>query len=112
MTYRTAASVPTTYAARLNWFEQIADLTQPATVHSSDGSAEAVESPIGLVPRGGAIDTEGLDSSTEAIRHPFSVEENLVRRQLRQLKERLAKFGEKLPTQAPVQLEALEQRLG
>jgi phosphoenolpyruvate carboxykinase (GTP) len=77
-----------------------------------EDSAEAVESPIGLLPAEGAIDTEGLDVSAEAMRELLSVDEDLVRRQLPQVREHLARFGEKLPEGIGRQLEELERRLG
>ncbi len=77
-----------------------------------EDTAEAVESPIGLLPTEGAINTEGLDISEEAMRDLLSVDEDLVRQQLPQLKEHLAKFGDKLPPEVGSQLKALEGRLG
>ncbi len=63
--------------------------------------------PIGLLPAEGAIDTEGLDISAEAMRELLSVDEELVRSQLPQLKEHLAQFGDKLPAELSEQLAAL-----
>jgi phosphoenolpyruvate carboxykinase (GTP) len=77
-----------------------------------EGTADAIETPIGLLPAEGAINTEGLNIDAEAMRELLSVDENLVREQLPQIKEHLAKFGDKLPAQIAAQLEALEQRLG
>jgi phosphoenolpyruvate carboxykinase (GTP) len=77
-----------------------------------EGTADAVETAIGLLPTEGAIDTEGLNISAEAMSELLSVDEDLVRQQLPQLKEHLAKFGDKLPPQITQQLEALEERLG
>jgi phosphoenolpyruvate carboxykinase (GTP) len=77
-----------------------------------EGTAEAIETPIGLLPAEGAINTEGLDISEEEMRELLSVDGDLVRQQLPQLKEHLATFGDKLPAQIAAQLEALEQRLG
>jgi phosphoenolpyruvate carboxykinase (GTP) len=76
-----------------------------------EGSAEAVSSPIGLLPAEGAIDTEGLDISAEAMRELLSVDEDLVRQQLPQLREHLARFGDRLPEEIGRQLEELERRL-
>ncbi len=45
------------------------------------------------------------------MRELLSVDEDLVRQQLPQVKEHLAQFGEKLPAQLTAQLEALEARL-
>jgi phosphoenolpyruvate carboxykinase (GTP) len=41
----------------------------------------------------------------------LSVDENLVREQLPQVKEHLARFGDSLPPEIAAQLDALEQRL-
>ncbi len=77
-----------------------------------EGSAEAVETPIGLLPAEGAINTEGLAISGEAMRELLTVDEDLVRQQLPQLKEHLAKFGDRLPAELNQQLQVLEERLG
>ena len=42
----------------------------------------------------------------------LSVDQDLVTEQLPQVKEHLAKFGDKLPAQVSEQLQALERRLG
>jgi phosphoenolpyruvate carboxykinase (GTP) len=77
-----------------------------------EGTAEAVETPIGLLPTEDGIDTEGLNVSAEAMHELLSVDTELVKAQLPQVKEHLAKFGDKLPPQVKQQLEALEERLG
>jgi phosphoenolpyruvate carboxykinase (GTP) len=76
-----------------------------------NGRGEASETPIGLVPAPSEIDTGGLDVSEEAMRELLSVDPDLFRSQLPQLKEHLAKFGEKLPSQLSAQLGELERRL-
>ncbi|HEX9966330.1 MAG TPA: phosphoenolpyruvate carboxykinase (GTP) [Solirubrobacterales bacterium] len=76
------------------------------------GQAEAVESPIGLLPAEGAIETEGLTISDEAMAELLRVDENLVREQLPQVREHLDALGERLPEQMRTQLGALEERLG
>jgi len=77
-----------------------------------EGTAEAVESPIGLLPAEGSLNTEGLDVSPEAMHELLSVDEDLFRAQLPQIREHLATFGDRLPTEVRAQLQALEQRLG
>jgi phosphoenolpyruvate carboxykinase (GTP) len=77
-----------------------------------EGTADAVETPIGLLPAEGEINTEGLDISDEAMRDLLSVDLDLVKEQLPQVKEHLAKFGDKLPAEISAQLQALEERLG
>jgi phosphoenolpyruvate carboxykinase (GTP) len=77
-----------------------------------DGEGEAVETPIGLLPAEGEINTEGLDISDEAMRELLSVDLEKVKEQLPQVKAHLAEFGDRLPAEVSAQLEALEARLG
>ncbi|MBS1891778.1 MAG: phosphoenolpyruvate carboxykinase (GTP), partial [Actinobacteria bacterium] len=76
------------------------------------GEGEAVETAIGNLPTPTAINTEGLDISAADLEELLAVDEELYRAQLPQLKEHLAKFGDKLPSEVSAQLDALEQRLG
>jgi phosphoenolpyruvate carboxykinase (GTP) len=76
------------------------------------GEGEAVETAIGLLPTPGDLNTDGLDLSDEALNELLTVDEDLYRAQLPQVKEHLAKFGDKLPAEVGAQLDALEQRLG
>jgi phosphoenolpyruvate carboxykinase (GTP) len=108
----------------VNWFRKDADgkFLWPGFGENSrvlewvfrrcEGEAEAVETAIGLLPAEGEIDTDGLEISAEAMRQLLSVDEDLVRQQLPQVHEHLAKFGDKLPAEITAQLEALEARLG
>ena len=75
-----------------------------------DGEAEAVESPIGLLPAPGAIDIEGLDVSPEDLEKVLSVDPQAWAAQLPQYHEHYAKF-ERLPDELHAQLKALEERL-
>jgi phosphoenolpyruvate carboxykinase (GTP) len=76
------------------------------------GEAEAVETPIGLAPAEGEINTEGLSLSDEEMRDLLTVDEGALRAQLPQLEEHLARFGDRLPEEIGRQLEALKRRLG
>ena len=76
-----------------------------------DGEAEASETPIGLVPPAGEIDTEGLDLPDERMRELLSVDAEAVAAQLPQLEEHLARFGDALPQELRSQLVALKERL-
>jgi phosphoenolpyruvate carboxykinase (GTP) len=108
----------------VNWFRKDADgrFLWPGFGENSrvlewvfrrcEGDAEAVETPIGLLPAEGEINTEGLDISEAAMRELLSVDADLVREQLPQVREHLDGFGEKLPGEITAQLKALEQRLG
>ena len=108
----------------VNWFRKDADgkFLWPGFGENSrvlewvfrrcEGTADAVETPIGMLPAPGEIDTSGLEISDEAMEQLLSVDTELVKAQLPQVKEHLAKFGEKLPAEISAQLEALEERLG
>jgi len=78
------------------------------------GRAEAVETPIGLVPPTGpgGIDTDGLDVSDATMSKLLEVDPEGWTAQLPQMKEHYAEFGDKLPFELRAQLEALEERLG
>jgi phosphoenolpyruvate carboxykinase (GTP) len=107
----------------VNWFRKDADgkFLWPGFGENSrvlewvfrrcEGTAEAVETPIGLLPAAGDINTEGLDISAEAMSELLSVDTELVKAQLPQVQEHLAKFGDRLPAALSAQLEALEARL-
>ena len=76
-----------------------------------DGDADATETPIGLVPAPGAIDTDGLEIAAGAMEELLTVDPQLVRDQLPQFEEHLARFGDSLPDELKAQLDALKQRL-
>ena len=77
-----------------------------------DDDAEAEETPIGLVPAAGALNTEGLDVSEEAMAELLRVDPEQFKAQLPQVREHYARFGDDLPDELRRQLEALEERLG
>jgi phosphoenolpyruvate carboxykinase (GTP) len=76
------------------------------------GEGETVETPMGLVPAEGEIDTEGLELGPEAMRELLHVDADALRAQLPQVAEHLARFGDDLPDEISAQLEALKGRLG
>jgi phosphoenolpyruvate carboxykinase (GTP) len=75
------------------------------------GRTEATETAIGLVPAQGALDTEGLDLSAGDLTKLLAVDPAEWKAQLPQLHEHFAEFGEDLPDELRVQLDALEKRL-
>jgi phosphoenolpyruvate carboxykinase (GTP) len=107
----------------VNWFRKDADgkFLWPGFGENSrvlewvfrrcEGSAGAVETAIGLLPEEGAINTEGLNISAEAMRELLTVDETQVKEQLPQVKAHLENFGDKLPAQLSEQFAALEARL-
>ncbi len=78
-----------------------------------EGTAEAVETEIGLLPPvgDGGIDVSGLDLSAADLRELLSVDPAGWKHQIPQIHAHYAKFGHKLPSKLHEQLEGLEQRL-
>jgi phosphoenolpyruvate carboxykinase (GTP) len=76
-----------------------------------DGDAEALETPIGLVPAPGAIDTDGLDVSGEDIAQLLEVQPEDWRKELPAIHQHFARFGDRLPDALRAQLRDLERRL-
>jgi phosphoenolpyruvate carboxykinase (GTP) len=77
-----------------------------------DEESETVESPIGLLPAEGELNTGGLEISPDAVRELLSVDKEALRAQLPQVEEHLARFGDDLPDPVRVQLEDLKKRIG
>ena len=79
-----------------------------------EGKAEAVETPIGLVPPvgEGGIDIDNLDVTPEKMSKLLEVDPEEWKAQLPQMHEHYARFGEHLPDELRGQLEELERRLG
>ncbi len=77
-----------------------------------DDEGEVVSSPIGLLPAEGELNTDGLEVSAEEMRELLSVDAELYKQQLPQIREHLDRFGDRLPPKIAAQLDALEQRLG
>ncbi len=76
-----------------------------------DGRADAVETPVGLVPAPGALDTNGLDMTPEQVAKALAVNADDWRAELPLIDEWFAKFGDKLPTQLADELATLKARL-
>jgi phosphoenolpyruvate carboxykinase (GTP) len=77
-----------------------------------DDEADAIETPIGLVPAPGAIETDGLDVTEEDMAELLRVDPGEWKAQLPQVQEHFSRFGDRLPRELRAQLEALEERLG
>ena len=108
----------------VNWFRKDADgkFLWPGFGENSrvlewvfrrcQGEGEAVETAIGRLPAAGEINTDGLDISEAAMTELLTVDEELYRQQLPQVRTHLAEFGDDLPSEIAAQLDALEGRLG
>jgi phosphoenolpyruvate carboxykinase (GTP) len=76
-----------------------------------DGSENSVESPIGILPTEEAIDTSGLSISKESMKQLLSVNIDLWKQEVEEMKEYYKKFGDKLPQGLIDELKDLENRL-
>ena len=76
-----------------------------------DGSAEAVETPIGYEPRPCDIEREGLDLSEKTVAELLSVDKELWRQEADGISEFYKKFGDKLPKELSEELETLKKNL-
>ena len=81
-------------------------------VERIDGQAAAVETPIGHVPAPGALDTDGLDLSEEALAAALAVDPEEWKAEIPQITEWFEKFGDQLPTVLWTELDGLKARLG
>ena len=77
-----------------------------------EGTAAAVETPIGHTPTADALDTDGLDLSAEDLAVCLAVDTDEWKAELPQIQEWFATFGDTLPTSLSTELDALKARLG
>ncbi len=77
-----------------------------------DGEAEAVDTPIGRVPTEDALNTDGLDMPSGALGDLLTPDLGALRDELPQVRDHLARFGDRLPAEITAQLEGLERALG
>ena len=76
-----------------------------------DGTAEAMETPIGFEPRPCDIEREGLDLSEETVASLLSVDKKLWQKEAEDITEFYKKFGDKLPKELSAELETLKKNL-
>jgi len=72
-----------------------------------EDAADAVETPVGLLPTAQALDTQGLEIDAAALEQLLAVDPQDWRQQLPQLQEHYARFGDRLPAALREQLERL-----
>jgi phosphoenolpyruvate carboxykinase (GTP) len=75
------------------------------------GRANALETPIGLVPADGALEVDGLDLAPEALAQLLEVDAEAWLEELPMIRAYFDLFGDRLPSQLGEQLDALERRL-
>ncbi|WP_405535588.1 phosphoenolpyruvate carboxykinase (GTP) [Streptomyces sp. NBC_00075] len=77
-----------------------------------DGRAEGVETPIGVLPAKGALDTDGLELSESDLDFLLTVDKDVWREEAALVPEHLNTFGEHTPKELWDEYRALVQRLG
>ena len=76
-----------------------------------EGSAKAVETPIGFLPTPVDLDTSGLSVDQTDLAEILSVDVNGWREAVPQIREHYAAFGPKLPNQLAASLDSLDKAL-
>jgi phosphoenolpyruvate carboxykinase (GTP) len=77
-----------------------------------DGTAEAVDTPLGKMPTEEGLDTEGLDVDSEDMKELLRVDVEGWKAEIPLIKEHFEAFGDKLPAGLQEELSDLEKRLG
>jgi phosphoenolpyruvate carboxykinase (GTP) len=116
-----ASKLPRIYY--VNWFRKNADgkFLWPGFGENSrvlawvfqrcDGTAGAVDTPIGRLPSVGALPTEGLKVSAPALTELLDVDEEAWRAEVPLIEQHYGIFGDRLPPQLRDELEDLQKRL-
>ena len=76
-----------------------------------EGKADAVETPIGYVPKAEDINLEGLDFSLDTLKSILEVDKDLWKTEADGIAEFYEKFGDKLPAELKNQLATLRNNL-
>ena len=80
-------------------------------VERLEGTAAAVETPVGHVPTVDSLDVSGLDMTPEQVAQALAVKPEEWREEIPQITEWFEKFGDKLPSTMWDELEILKSRL-
>ncbi len=106
----------------VNWFRRTADggFAWPGFGDNSrvmkwiierlEGTADAVETPIGFVPTGDSIDLTGLDMTPEDVGEAVRVDADEWAEELQGIGEWYARFGDSLPSELSAELDDLKRR--
>jgi phosphoenolpyruvate carboxykinase (GTP) len=81
-------------------------------VQRLEGTAEAIETPVGYVPTPESLDTSGLDLSEDDLRQVLRVDVDEWRAEVPDINAWFERFGDKLPGVLWAELDALKARLG
>ena len=108
----------------VNWFRRDADggFLWPGFGENSrvlkwvmerlDGTAGAVETPIGHVPGEGSLDVDGLDLTADQVTAALQVDRQEWAAEIPLIEEWFAKIGDSVPTSLRDELDSLKLRLG
>jgi phosphoenolpyruvate carboxykinase (GTP) len=77
-----------------------------------DGAAEAVDTPIGRLPTTESLDTDGLDIDDADLDALLAVDADGWKAAIPQIRDHYARFGDRLPAQLQMAVDALEAQLG
>ncbi|MCY3561786.1 MAG: phosphoenolpyruvate carboxykinase (GTP) [bacterium] len=80
-------------------------------VECAEGRGEAVETPLGLIPRPGALDLSGLRIPAGDMDELLAVDRDAWRGEAELIREHFASFGDRLPQELWAELALLEERL-
>jgi phosphoenolpyruvate carboxykinase (GTP) len=78
----------------------------------AEGRGDAVETPIGLLPAEGALDTEGLAVDAETLAGLNSVDQNEWRTEIAAVGEYLESYGDRLPEALKAEQERVAKAIG
>ncbi len=81
-------------------------------VERLEGTADGVETPIGVLPTKESLDTDGLDLADDDLEFLLSVDKDVWREEAALVPEHLNNFGDHTPTELWDQYRALVRRLG
>jgi phosphoenolpyruvate carboxykinase (GTP) len=76
-----------------------------------EGKAQGVETPIGVIPADGELNTEGLEISEEQLQQLFEIDFEAWSYEVKGTAQFFEKFGGKLPRDLAIELSQLEERL-
>lgn len=81
-------------------------------VERVSGKGEAIETPIGYLPKEGAIDVSGMDISSDEMAEILKVDPGQWKDELKGIRDHFNRFADRLPPEMWDELKALEERLG
>ncbi|MGI6279502.1 MAG: phosphoenolpyruvate carboxykinase (GTP) [Acutalibacteraceae bacterium] len=76
-----------------------------------EGKADAVETPIGYIPKPEDIDLTDLDMDIETLKSILEVDKDVWTKEIEEIEEHYKKFGDKLPEELRAQLETLKANI-